>query len=349
MSVSIVYARALVAEFEARGLNPNELLAASGVDPERLTNIREKLMFDELSRLTRNAVAATDDPGLGLAIGSKVPLNVLQLISYLLLSQRSIREASNTFMRYSALVTEGPAFQLLEEGDVATWALLPALPTDDVIRVLVDYGIVLAARVGRQLRPPGEQDGTRLLAVHFQHAEPGYSARYGEIFECPILFGQKVNGLVFPRAILDSEQSHADETVGSLLRESAERLLRETTQVLSWGDRTRTALRYSPYIGDATLESVARSLKLSARGLGRRLRAENLSFSGLLDEARCRVACEQLGRVDVTTQEVADLLGFSEVSAFFRAFKRWTGCTPSEFRARRREAASSAEPMQRQA
>lgn len=342
MSVSVVYARALVAEFEARGLDSSALLAQSGIDAGRLADIREKLLLEELSQLTRNAVAMTDDPGLGLAIGSKVPLNVLQLLSSLLLAQRSIRDASSTFVRYSALMSEGSTYRLIEEGEVATWAVLPDLPPNDVTRVLIDYALVLAARVGRQLRPPGESEETRLLAVRFQHAEPSYAARYKDVFKCSLLFAQPVNGLVFPRSILDHEQSHADDTVDTLLRESAERLLRESTQVLSWGDRTRGVLRYNASLSDATLESVARALKLSGRGLGRRLRAENLSFSGLLDEARCRVACEQLGRVDMTTQEVADMLGFSEVSAFFRAFKRWTGSTPSEFRQRQRTSVTSA-------
>lgn len=346
--ISVVYARALISELEARGLPAAQLLERCHLDPARLKNIREKLSLDEHRAVTRAAVDLTGDEGIGLAAGSRAPLNALQIVAPLTLSQFTVRDACQAFARYAALVSEGPRYELVEGDELATWTCSPAFPTHDVSRIAIDYLFAMVVRIGKRFRPAHARAETRLTAVHFQHAEPSYAARYSEVFRCPVHFEQPKNGLVFPRSILDKQQDHADATVGMLMRESAERLLREAAPVQSWGERTRTLLRYSPDLGSMTLESVAHKLELGPRGLSRRLRVEGLSFSGLLDEARCRYACEQLAREDVTAQALAEELGFSEASAFFRAFKRWTGCTPSEHRRKlRHEVASVPSTLQR--
>jgi AraC-like DNA-binding protein len=115
-----------------------------------------------------------------------------------------------------------------------------------------------------------------------------------------------------------------------MLGDTAERLLREREGATTV-DRVRTVLRYRRDLSDVDSTTLAAAVGLTPRALRRRLGAEGASLTTLLDEARLRLACEDLKRPDSSIKEISDRLGFSEPSAFHRAFKRWTGQTPAQF------------------
>jgi AraC-like DNA-binding protein len=327
MGISVIFARGLVAEVENRGLDPQGLLERSNIDPTRLTDLRETLSIEEADLLTRNAMTMTEDPGLGLVIGANAPENMLQVFGHLLLAQSTIREAFTALRRYSSLLAEGPTWGLVERAEIAMFTYEPALQLGDSTRCGVDYTLAMTARMGQHFSP----HGAVLQEVHVQHAAPIYAQRYQEVFMCPVRFEMPTNALVFPREYIDRAQPHADDTVRAVLRETAERLLQERAQSRSVAQRVRTLLRYEQDLSGVNVDRIARHVGLSARALRRRLGSEGTPLSTLVDEARCRIACHELRRPDTTIKATAELLGFSEPSAFHRAFKRWTGRTPAEY------------------
>lgn len=326
MSISVVIVRGILSEVRNRGIEPDALLRASGIDAERITDLRETIDLDQADRLFCNAMSLTGDPGLGLALGAKAPESMLQVFGHLMLAQSTIRDAFAALRRYASLVIDGPAWELVEESERAMLTFEPTVQLGDSTRFGVELALALTARMGMHFAVGDEG----LREVHFQHAEPRYSARYREVFGCPVLFRQAKNALVFSRTAIDIPQLHADSTVRSVLRDAAERLLQERAQ-RSAAERVRTLLRWENDLANVDIDRIARHLGLSARALRRRLGAEGAPLSTLIDEARCEVACRELRRPDSTIKETAELLGFSEPSAFHRAFKRWTGRTPAEF------------------
>ncbi|MDB4972595.1 MAG: araC1 [Myxococcaceae bacterium] len=327
MYVSVIILRGILAELRNHGLEPDLALDMLGLKPDALSDIRTRVSFAELDRIIAKAMELTGDPGLGLSMGTHAPENMLQVLGHLLVSCRTLREAFVLFQRYTPLVVDGVAFKLVEEGEQARFDYHCPVPLGATSRFAAEYILVMVQRIATHF--VSEQEAPPEL-LWFEHDRPDYHARYARVFSCPVAFGQSSNSILFPRRALDVIQLHADHVVHSALREMAERLLTEMHTPVAVADRVRGLLRYEPELAIIDVVKLSRGMGLTPRSLRRRLAAEGLSLTALLDEARCRMACEELRR-EGSIKQIAERVGFSEPSAFHRAFKRWTGLTPLEY------------------
>lgn len=326
MAISIVVVRGILSELRSRGIDPDQVLSASGLSRERLADMREYITFDELERFVSLAVEQTNDPGLGLAVGANAPETTLQVVGHLMRSQQTMREAWAAWCRYSVLLTDAWRFQLLEAGEQALFICEPPV-VHRFTPFFVDLTLAMSVRMGFHFA----LDASELREVHLQHRAPSYAARYQEVFNCQIRFEQEHNAAVFGRELLDRPQLHADEAVRTALQETVERFFRERNYASPLSERVRSLLEAPDDFAAMGAAKIARRLGVSRRTLRRRLATEGTSMPALLDEARCRLACRALKLPGVSVKEVAEYLHFSEPSAFRRAFKRWTGHTPVEY------------------
>ncbi|HYY42110.1 MAG TPA: helix-turn-helix domain-containing protein, partial [Pyrinomonadaceae bacterium] len=169
-------------------------------------------------------------------------------------------------------------------------------------------------------------------SVSFQHPQPADTTEHRRIFRAPVHFDQPRNELVLDRALLALPLARADAGLCALLDRHAQELLARLPQRDDTTAQVRRLLSDALSGGDPNIAAVARQLGLSARTLQRKLRAEGTSYQDLLDLMRRDLARRYLQERDMAVCEVAYLLGFSGPSAFHRAFRRWTGVTPKEFR-----------------
>jgi AraC-like DNA-binding protein len=149
---------------------------------------------------------------------------------------------------------------------------------------------------------------------------------------CPLQFASASSSLLFQRRYLDMPLLQDERTLKHFLERSPADLLARPDEGDSLSSRLRRLLsRDTEHWPD--LESVAQQLHVSPQTLRRHLREEGASFQGLKDQLRRDIAIYHLGRADLSLQQIAEQLGFSEPSAFHRAFKKWTGLTPGAYRA----------------
>jgi AraC-like DNA-binding protein len=168
--------------------------------------------------------------------------------------------------------------------------------------------------------------------VCFQHDAPPDIQEHERIFRAPVKFNMPVSKLVFDQALLQLPLIEADPVLSAVLDRHAEELLAKLPRRGGLTDEVRALLRQAINGGDPSLEAVSQQLNLSPRTLQRKLKDEHTSHQDLLDEMRRDLSVRYLREPEMAICEVAYLLGFSEPSAFHRAFRRWTGTTPREYR-----------------
>ena len=327
MFVSVLFVRGILAELAHRGHSAEAALDGLSLPETVLSEPRARVPFGDFERLLARAVQLTGDPGFGLTLGETAPETTLQLLGYLLLSCRTLRDSFDVLERYAALSIDGAGWSLSEREGRATFAFECPMLTDVGQRFASEYTMAMALRVARHFV---SDLPLQLTSVQFRHEDPGYAARYQRVFGTAVQFGQPLNAISYPAALLDVPQRHADEATNWALRDTADRLLQTMDRPSSLAERVRGVLRSEAMLAAPEVEKLARTIGLTRRAMRRRLAAEGTSFTLLVDEARCRLACEELRR-DGSVRTISERMGYSEPSAFYRAFRRWTGQTPSEF------------------
>jgi AraC-like DNA-binding protein len=174
------------------------------------------------------------------------------------------------------------------------------------------------------------------LEIRFAHRRPDEVGEHARFFRAPVHFSAGENAMVLAAELLDRPCVRADPALLAVLDRYAADLLARVPATGRLADRARTALVEMLRDGEPGAGRLASRLKMSARSLSRTLAAEGTSYRALLDQIRRETAARHLADDRIAIAEVAFLLGFSDLSAFYRAFKRWTGQTPAEARRTRR-------------
>jgi AraC-like DNA-binding protein len=266
--------------------------------------------------------------GLGLDLGEKAPIQSLGMLGEVLTHAPNLRTAWEELDGYLPLVIPLCRFRLIEEGERAILAFEPPFSDVHGARFCTEMAFTFLIRIAKRLAP-----GTCLIEVRSREPAPAYADRYAKIMGCPVRFDMARSELVFPRAALDRTQPFVDETLWRLLKRRADELLLQERARELLHERVKQVLRHEVDLGDVNPCNIARRLGVSPRSLRRRLGDEGHSLSALTDEVRRELALSELTNPEIPIKRIADRVGFSEVSAFHRAFKRWTGVTPARYRA----------------
>jgi len=327
MEVSVVNVWALLEAVECSGVNGEEVLRRAGFDRRRLDERDDWIDASEFDRLVETAVETTADPAFGLHWGERATLMKYDVVAPLVAAARSLRTATRDVLRFQRLFRDHAELSFEESGPVASVSLVLSAESVTVRRARTE-----AAMVGfvRMLEYFGGRDGAPNRAS-FAYPAPPYAHEYVRVFGERVSFGGPSSLMEFSAALLDRPQVSWNTQLYEALEGQALRSLEKLTRGRRHSDRVRDHLARA-FPVQPKMSETARALGVSERGLRRALLAEKTTYQRLAAETYSAIARRLLSDGAKSLKDVAYEMGFSEPTAFHRAFKRWSGESPGEFR-----------------
>ncbi len=309
------------------GVDADAILRACEIDPRCLFDPEARVSESRFDRVWAMAAQRTGDRAIGLHAGERVQPHAVNVLGYLLLSSATLGEGLARIARYQGVISGAPWFALRDDGEFAVLELGLARGDEEFRGIHAEYiaMLVLASLNWVAERP------VSAVEVRVRHAARAAHEDYARALRCPVKFGGERSEVVVRRETLELPSAHAYPELARLHDEFAARLLAEARRGGTVA-LTRRALAGLLDSGERNVATVARRLGVSSRTLQRRLSEEGHSFRSVLDSLRRELAEHHLCRRGSSVTETAYLTGFSEVSAFTRAARRWFGRSPRELR-----------------
>jgi AraC-like DNA-binding protein len=326
-TVAVGWVRAIVAAAERGGAQPNVLLAQAGLNSLPADPLA-RIALDGVVRLWRAAVALTGDPCFGLHMGEAVEPGSFNVVAYTLLSSGSLREAVGQMQQFQRLISDGARLQLVEQNGFAWLVYHPVEATLPFSPQQVEAVLACAVRLGKWIVGADFQP----QRVCLTHAQIGPLAEYRRVLNGEPEFQAPFNAIGLASDLLDKPLPARNPELCQLHESLARRQLSSLATAISWKQRVATVLPHLLAQGTLQKEHVATMLGVTPRVLQNRLADEGSSYLAQLDEVRHRLALEYIADPLLTLGQIAVLLNFSDASAFYRAFRRWTGKVPGEYR-----------------
>ncbi|MBB2202773.1 AraC-like transcriptional regulator QhpR [Gluconacetobacter tumulisoli] len=312
---------------KAQGGNPERVLATSGIDPDVLSSPTQSLGLVNYCRVMEEAARNSGQGNFGLHYGRQFRPQALGLIGYIGLTSPTLEAALRNIAEDFRWHQHDTMTRLVDRGEC--WHF----------EYQIRHGAILSRRQDAELSLGMFLNLVRSVLgptwaprdIHFEHPRPEQWHDHRRIFDAPVWFDQPCNALVIPKRDLLRPMPDNDPTLLLVMRETIRRL-NGTIVSQTLVERTRAYIGILLPQGEVTLEDVARRTGLTPWALQRRLKEEGATFLSLVDAVRCELATHYMRQNSLAVSEMALLLGYSEISAFSRAFRRWFGISPRQWR-----------------
>jgi AraC-like DNA-binding protein len=326
-TIAVTSTLAMVRTARARGAAVDDLLREAGITAATLEDPDARLPAPTVMRVWNALRDRTGDPTLQLVAPMSLPFGAYRVIDYLVAASTTVGDGVRRFAQFFGLIADSLVLDVIEGPDECGVAL-STVGGGPVPPVYVDYVFAaLVSRIRMRIRA-----NLRVHRVELRLAEPSVVIAYHDVFRAPVRFNAGADRLFFSRTEWMAPTDSGDAALVGMLEEHA-RILAQRAPRAAAGfiDDVRRAIASTLTTG-ASVQQVARSLNLSVRSLQRRLDEHDTTFRNLAEDVRAQLAEGYLANPGVSISEVAVLLGFSEQSAFNRAFRRWTGDSPGRWR-----------------
>ena len=308
---------------EGYGLDPAPIFLEMDITREmiikpgaRISHKKSQNLWEKLSNLIK-------DPCFGLRAGQYWHPSHFNALGFAWLASTTLREAFTRLDRYFHMLSESTKIHLEENR-----AGLSLVYSDTMeLPAFMDFSMIILSEAckmnfGSDFKP---------VAINFIHSEPTCADDYVQFFKAPVTFNANDDRFTISASDADKRLPTGNKHLASLHDQYILRYL-EKMKSITLAQRVKSAFLDLMPAGHISIERVARRLNMTARSLQRRLKDENTTFSKLVDEARRELAEDYIHDFSFSLMEVAFILGFSDYSSFSRAYRRWTGMSPSKVR-----------------
>lgn len=325
--LSVGWARLVFDLLEREGLNASDLFRRFDLDEAQLGNTQAYFSQDSFTRLWHEASRLTGNPAIGLKMAENPNITAFDSLSYNLMSSADIRESLERTVRYQKLV--GSAAQIAVEHSKDGCHLIFDSWGDELPVALQGFDAGLALN----MFSVGFITNQKLIPVYveFRHPQPDDIKPYQDLFQCPLYFSRDRYGICLKAEDIDLPIIFANKDMVALHDKSIKLAIKQLDDE-SLATQVRELVCQKLPSGEPSIQSIAKSFNLSQRTLQRRLKTEGFTYLSLIDETRKELAHSYICQQSLSFQEITFLLGFTDHSNFYRAFKRWYGCTPGDYR-----------------
>lgn len=316
-----------VETFRREGRDVRQLLLAFDLSEADVDNSEQRIPQNVVSDLWDRAALLSGDPSFGMRALQTLSARRRGLVEFLLLNSPTLGSMIERGLRYERLWQEGRGAAMETRGDVTVlrWTTAAGLRFSAPLSEFALALVVLMARAATHQPLYGE--------ARFPHAAPAELHRYEAVFSGPLHFNAGELSLSFPTSLLATPLPRADGALLEILECHARDALARLPTTHSTAQAVRQALTLAFREDGASPDSIAGKLHMSGRTLRRRLADEGVTYQSIVEELRRELATEYLANPRISVTEIGFLLGFADTATFSKAFRRWTGKSPSAARA----------------
>lgn len=331
-TISMAFVDGALEGVRAHGIEAEPLLAEAGIPPALLSQPRARVSAAAYGSLLRLVVQVLDDEFFGQD-SRRMKIGSFAMLCRAVVHCRTLDKALARILRFFGLMLDDLYPTLVRDGATVRLVLIEPHPEAPARIFAHETLLVFIHRlccwlVNRRLP---------IQAACFRYPEPAHGAEYRALFSPCLRFGQPQTSLVFDAALMTLAVMRGEPALKEFLRLAPENLLVQYKDSQGVAVRVRSRLRELPPTEWSSLEAMAGAMGVSASTLRRRLEAEGQSYQAIKDRLRRDLAIQLLSGTRRSVMAIAAELGFAEPSAFHRAFRKWTGARPGDYRAGKAE------------
>ncbi|MFT5274948.1 MAG: AraC-like DNA-binding protein [Saprospiraceae bacterium] len=321
-------ANGVIEHIEKNNGSVSEIFSRSHIHCEVLDNPLEMIELSQFCDLFEHSAGQTGNDNFGLHFGAAFAPERLGAIGYIAISSPTLAAALKSMIRYFPAHQGHSSFQLTQDSDLL-WLNYRILD-EKIVNRRQDAELSLGMFVNIFRHALGKDWAP--LEVHFEHHRPDKWSDHESIFNAPVNYGRRTNSMAFRRSDLDALMPEQDPFLYSVIESALSERRAKIADQVDFATSVKNEIRLRLGESPPSVVEISRIFGLSSKTLQRQLREQKLSFQNLLSAARQDLSIHYLSNENITLTEIAHRLGYSELSAYSRAFSAWTGMNPQRFR-----------------